>query len=233
MSKPMFLLTLRVVGTDIAYSTKLRPVISNVKAIAEEIRNIDLERFVQGALDHGGGADECVKEWNAQYAKVFGGNNHWPVGHSWPSPDRGDVAQQRAEMYANELTYKYAKVSGAENWFVVSTYIEPYALNPDWTRRDLYEYGHILGCGYKTRDEAWEAMKYGKLGAPGTIIERKDLKAYTECKTQQEYHNLLCTKFEIPAIPIEEGADELIDNMMKRLGMNKIEYIDEDVEEEK
>jgi hypothetical protein len=37
--------------------------------------------------------------------------------------------------------------------------------------------------------------------------------------------------FEIPAIPIEEGADELIDKMVERLGMNKIEYIDEDVEE--
>jgi hypothetical protein len=228
MSKPMFLLTLRVVGTDIAFSTKLRPVISNVKAIAEEIRNMNLEGFIQGALDHGGGADECVKEWNTQYAKAFGGNNHWPVGHSWPS--QCDMSKTRAEVYASEISYQDAAASTG-NFFVVSRDMPRWEMNPEWDlRAAVWEFGHILGAGYATSDEAYEATKYCRLNAPGVVIERKDLKPYTECKTHQEFHSLLYQEFHIPAIPIEEGADELIDSMMERLGMNKIEYIDEDDE---
>tara|TARA_R110000803_G_scaffold66820_1_gene128402 strand:- start:1588 stop:2262 length:675 start_codon:yes stop_codon:yes gene_type:complete len=223
------MLTLQVVGTDIKFSTKLRPVISNVEDIAEEIRRIDWEKYIQATIDHGGGIDECVKKWNTEYAKVFGGNNHWPVGHSWPS--HHDMSKERAEVYANEISYQDA-VASIGNFFVVSRDMPRWEMNPEWDlRAAVWEYGHILGAGYATIDEACEAKKYCRLNAPGTIIERKDLKAYTECKTHQAFNALIHKKFEIPAIPIEEGADELLDNMMNRLGMNKIEYIDEDVEE--
>jgi len=126
MSKPTFMVSLQIVGTDIKFTKKLRSNITNIEANAHELSTLDWEKFIKYTLEKGGGTEECIKEWNKQYAKVVGHDNHW---------------------------------SG--------TYVP-----------------HV-------------------------------------CPPEDDFYI-------IPKIPIEEGADELIDEMCERLGMNKIEYIEED-----